>query len=66
MSTRAIDTQITYWAKLCSDYPLNQEYKNTLSNLQQERADIANKIGRKVDNKAKRELGFPFNKGSGR
>lgn len=66
--TRAIDQQITYWAELCKKYPLNDGYKNTLASLQQQRADVANRIGRNNDTREKRfkrELGFPF-KGNGR
>ncbi len=55
MTLTEIDRQITYWARLCIDYPLSDAYKHTLANLQQQRANVANKIGRKNESSNRRK-----------
>lgn len=41
------DEMIKCWECLVVEYPLSKEYKETLAKLQQERAEVASKIGKK-------------------
>lgn len=49
----AIDKRITYCVELVQRFPDNFHYRVMLTSLQQERANYANRIGRKNESRRK-------------
>lgn len=48
-SLKELDIQIEYWQNIVNKYPKSESYKDMLYKLQQQRVDLVNQIGRKVD-----------------
>ena len=41
-----LDSQVVIWQSLVEEFPLSDAYKGNLTQLQQERAEFADRIGR--------------------